>query len=88
MPSRTDANQPAIVEALRAAGCSVFVESAHRGHPWDLVVRHYNSLYLLEVKSPGERLTPREEHIALLFPVAVVRSVDEALRAVEVLYER
>lgn len=87
MAKRVDANQAEIVAALRAAGCSVFCthETAH-GFP-DLVVARDRRTILLEVKSPGGKMTPGQ----LAFfddwrgEVYVVRSVDDALRAIGVL---
>jgi len=86
--SRTDWNQSAIVEALRAAGASVFITSGVRhGFP-DLVVGFDNGnekrTYLLEVKAPDAKLTDDE----LLFmrkwcgDYHVVRSPEEAVRII------
>ncbi len=57
---RVDANQPAIVKALRDAGRTVEVLSdVGRGVP-DLLVAYHGQVFLLEIKTPGEGLTPRE----------------------------
>jgi hypothetical protein len=63
--ARTDANQTAIVSALRAMGCSVFVVSSMgRGFP-DLAAGFDGMNFLLEVKDGSktqseQRLTPDE----------------------------
>jgi len=84
--ARVDANQAAIVKALRAAGCSV--QPIHRcgeGVP-DLLVGYARINWLLECKDgkkpPSAReLTPDQIdwHIAWRGQVAVVNSVEEAL---------
>lgn len=93
---RRDANQPAIVAALRAAGCSVW-DAAHVGGGFpDLVVGRVvagkRRTYLLEVKDgtlpPARRRLNAAElawHDAHLGQRAVVLSVDDALRACELL---
>jgi hypothetical protein len=90
MARRTDANQQPIMDALRAVGCSVC--SLHReGHgvPDLLVARVIDGCrvnLLLEVKTREGRLTKDEaEWLAgWIGPVAIVRSVEDALRAVGV----
>lgn len=91
---RVDANQPEIVDALRAFGCEV--ESMHRfGGGWpDLLVYvpAFAHLHLLEIKDPKRmrkpeskaKLSPTEMlqlEFRRRFPVAVVSTVDEALAA-------
>lgn len=83
---RVDANQPTIIAALRAVGASVQpIYMVGAGVP-DLLVARGGCLYLLEVKTLDGRLTDDERrwHAAWGGPVAVVRTVDEALRAVGV----
>ena len=75
MAKRVDANQAAIVEALRAAGCSVqSLAELGRGvpdllvcaplRPWKRLLpgmpRDETELFLLEVKSPKGQLTSDE----------------------------
>lgn len=81
--AKVDRNQPAIVAALRKAG--VYVESTARlgrGFP-DLVCSYHGYLTLIEVKVPGEPLTPQERrwHAAWdrLCPLFVVETIDDAL---------
>jgi hypothetical protein len=58
--ARVDANQDEIVSALRSVGAAVqSLAAVGRGVP-DLLVGYRGELYLLEVKMPGETLTPRE----------------------------
>lgn len=87
--ARVDDNQAAIVDALRRAGCSVrSLASLGKGCP-DLLVGRAGVNYLLEVKDGSKppckrRLTPDEEafHAAWRGPVAVVESVEDALKSV------
>lgn len=84
---KVDGNQAEIVEALRRAGCSVTVTSGiGKGFP-DLVAGRAGQAYLLEVKRPGERLTPDEVewHDTWHGHAAVVHNIDEALAAVGLL---
>lgn len=85
--ARTDTTQAAIVRALRQAGCSVLVLRASEVGVPDLAVGRNRLTYFLEVKSPGER--PRQSQIAWHArwrgsPVAVVRTVEQALACVGV----
>ena len=53
--ARVDANQEAIVSALRAAGAYVWIV----GLPVDLLVGYRNHTYLVEIKTDAkQRLTP------------------------------
>lgn len=87
--SRTDANQAAIVAALRRAGASVQpLHAVGQGCP-DLLVGYRGQTLLLEVKDGAKppsarRLTPDQVdwHAAWRgSPVAVVCTVSEALEA-------
>jgi Holliday junction resolvase len=91
MAARTDSNQKTIVAALRQAGFSVCILSA-AGHGGvagcpDLVCGGSGTNWLMEVKAPGGKLTPDQVkwYAAWRGQVAVVRSVDDALRVVGVL---
>ena len=84
--ARADLNQAPIVAALRKVGATVY--SLHRvgaGVP-DLLVGFRGVTYLLEVKEPkGGVLTPQQLEFGLAWrgrPVSIVKSVDEALRAI------
>lgn len=81
---KVDDAQAPIVRALRQCGASVqSIASVGLGVPDVLVgVRGVN--YLLEIKTGGEGLTVAETewHHSWRGGVCVVRSVDEALRAV------
>lgn len=91
--AKVDANQPAIVEALRAVGCTVQpLHAVGKGCP-DLLVGlpGTRSNLLLEVKDGSKppsarKLTPDQAvwHDAWRGQVAVVSSVKEALEAVGV----
>ncbi len=89
-----DANQAEIVDALRQVGASVAITSGvGRGFP-DLVVGRHGVTYLVEVK-PGDakdkrqrRLRPSQEEFKATWrgrPVAVLRSVSDALRMIGVI---
>lgn len=92
--SRVDANQPEIVSALRDIGCSV--ESLHRvgGGVPDILVGYRGRNYLMEIKNPeavnrqrGSQLLPEQSawHNAWRgLPVAVVRSINDALEVLGV----
>jgi hypothetical protein len=77
---RRDDNEKPIVDGLTALGFEV-----ERLDVCDLIVRRRSwppdKLRLLEVKSARGSLTPRQKLFRLRFPVAVVRSLDEALEA-------
>lgn len=89
--ARIDPNHADIVQALRAAGCTVLeLKRAGKGVP-DLLVGARGETYLLEVKAPGrlsagaKRSLERQQQWAGAWrgrPVAFVTSVDEALQAV------
>ena len=74
---RRDANEPAIVEALRGLGCEITYLGGF-GCP-DLLVRSPRGRWVpLEVKAPKGRLQASQRAIA--WPI--VRSVEEAVDAV------
>ena len=84
---RVDANQAAIVEALRDAGAMVHcTHEVGSGFP-DLAVAFGGEVYLLEVKTQRGRLNKREQRWhddwidAAGEHLAVVRSPMEALEA-------
>ena len=91
--AKVDANQPDIVAALEAAGCTVLSLAAVGNGVADLLVyrekREFwedSALYLLEVKNPagrGTSLTPDQVKFHAEWPVTVVTTPEEALRAVE-----
>lgn len=76
---RIDATQPLIVERLRAIGAWVKVIA----DPFDLLVAYHGRWYVLEVKSPGGRLTSGQERdiesLGDCATVHIVYSFDEAL---------
>jgi len=77
---RRDANEPQIIEALRAMGCQVWQVSG-TGLP-DLLVRTTAGDYVpLEVKTRTGRLTKVQAQQAAPWPV--VRSVEDALTEVQ-----
>lgn len=87
--ARVDDNHPQIVDALRGIGATVqSLATVGKGCP-DLLVGYRGINLLLEIKDGSKppsarRLTPDEEawHATWRGPVAVVESVDEALRAI------
>lgn len=87
--ARADANQPDIVEALRAVGASVaHIHMVGQGLP-DIIVGFHGVNYLMEIKDGGKppskrRLTPNEQdwHDAWRGSVVVVNDEDQALRAI------
>ena len=82
--SRTDDNQGAIVDALRAIGASVAITSqVGDGFP-DLVVASFGEHFLMEVKVPGGRLTPAQVDFyrGWAGPVYIVETEAEAIAVV------
>lgn len=87
--AKVDATQAAIVQALRDAGCKVLSLAACGNGVPDLLVltQHgkWKALSLLEVKNPkgrGTSLTSYQESFHAEWPVTVVTTPEEALRAV------
>ena len=82
--AKVDANQDAIVSALRAAGASVqSLAPIGKGCP-DLLAAFRGAMYLLEVKDGKAKPNELQQrwHIAWCAPVHVVREPDEALRVI------
>lgn len=86
--ARTDANHAAIRDALRKAGRPVKDLSHVGGGVPDLLTMATDGrLVFIEVKNPkmvpsARKLTAHEQRFADKFPVSVVLTVDDALRAV------
>lgn len=86
--AKRDKTERDIVDALRGIGAQVFrLHTARPGVP-DLVVVWRGRTVFMEVKAPGGRLSPAQcETCAAIEAaggqVAVVRSVDEALHALQ-----
>lgn len=85
--ARRDENEPAIVQALEAVGCTV-TRLNERGVT-DLLVGRNGTNYLMEVKDPSkpkrdQRLTPDQEtwHGTWQGQKAVVKSVTQALAVI------
>ncbi len=82
--ARTDRNQAEIVQALRRAGASVLLlHRVGQGCP-DILCGKNSQNYLLEIKTMEGALTPDEAEFVAGWSgqVQVVRSVEEALRAI------
>ena len=81
---RADSNQAEIVNALRQVGCSVEILSQVGSGCPDLMVGKHGITMLLEVKQPNGELSTEQIiwHGKWQGHVAVVRSVDEAIAAV------
>jgi hypothetical protein len=76
--ARVDENQAAIVSALRAAGCSVWII----GLPVDLLVGKSQQTVLVEIKTAKGTYTPLQEGFMGTWKggaVATIRDVDAAL---------
>jgi hypothetical protein len=85
--ARVDANQDQIVAALRAAGASVqSLAQIGQGCP-DILVALRGAMWLMELKTGKAEPNDKQAkwHIEWCAPVHVVRTPDEALRAVGVL---
>lgn len=83
--ARVDANQDAIVSALRAAGAYVWIV----GLPVDLLVGYRNHTYLVEIKTDAKkRLTPLQADFFDNWKggtLARVNSPESALRMLKVI---
>lgn len=81
---KPDASQGEIVQALRKAGYRVAIISAVGGGVPDLLaLRRDGTVALLEVKVKGGRVRESQERFAAEWPVAIVRSAEEALQVME-----
>jgi hypothetical protein len=85
--ARIDANQGAIVTALRQGGCEVLSLAAMGGGCADLLVHRAGIISLLEIKdgkkSPSrQKLTPQQIKFHRNWPVAIVKNEVEALAVV------
>jgi Holliday junction resolvase len=87
LANKIDDNQTAIVSALRKAGVLVLsLAAVGKGCP-DLLISRGGKLALVEIKDGSkvpskQRLTPDQERFHAVWPVYIVRSVDEALAIV------
>lgn len=83
-PKRTDSNQVAILNALRAVGATVADTHTVGDHFPDLVIGYRGSNYLLEVKTANGHLTHGQLlwHTLWRGNVFVVRTPEEALAAI------
>lgn len=87
--AKKDANHPDIVRGLRQAGCQVLDLGAVGDGCPDLLVKRAGRLLLMEVKDGSkppskQKLTPDQVDFHRLWgdSVVVVKSLDEALKAV------
>ena len=79
---RLDANHSEILAALRRVTNAVSLAAVGGGCA-DLLAKHRDGhLVLIELKSPDGRISPSQRRFAERWPVVVVRTSDEALRAV------
>lgn len=82
--AKVDANQDAIVSALRAAGASVqSLASIGKGCP-DILAAFRGAMFLMEIKRDKKEPNELQQrwHIEWRAPVYVVREPDEALRVI------
>jgi hypothetical protein len=83
--ARVDGNQAEIVSALRVVGAHVHSLHQVGGGCPDLLVCFDGKLYLMEVKASKGRLTDEQKEFMQHFPVSVVRTITDALRAIGVM---
>lgn len=83
---KVDENQAEIVEALRSIGCRVLDLSAVGGGVPDVAVLYKGIIYLLEIKRPKVgKLNALQKAFHAEWaeaPIFVVRTVEEAFRAI------
>jgi len=83
--ARTDNNQKTIVARLRAAGFHVVcTHQAGAGFP-DLIVANKKNTWLVEIKSPGGKLTPAQlkfhkQWNAAARPIIIAHNFDDLLQ--------
>ena len=86
--ARVDANQPAIVSALRAIGATI-LHTHQLKNCFDLLVGYRGRTFLMEIKaSEKEKLTPGEAEFQRTWRGSeyhVVYSVEQAIRIVTTL---
>lgn len=83
-PRRVDLNHAIIRDGLRKLGYPVFDCHALPGMLDIQVLSKAGVIIPMEIKSPGENLTPAEKEYLDTWPGFVVRSLDEALRIMQV----
>jgi len=78
--AKRDANEPEIVDALRAIGCSV----EYLSKPLDLLVGYRGVTFLIEVKGEKGTLTKDQKEFLPTWrgQLAVVRTSDQAIGVV------
>jgi hypothetical protein len=80
--AKRDANEPAIVDALQAAGASVY----RLDQPVDLLIGFRGKLLIAEVKIPDATLNPNQQWFFQTWKgptPPILRSVDDALKLLE-----
>ena len=80
--ARRDANEPEIVEALQAAGASVY----RLDQPTDAVIGYRGKTLLIEIKMPGKDLNENQKRFFAQWKgqtPPILRSVDDALKLLE-----
>ena len=84
--NKRDANEPEIVKALEAIGCSVCMIDA----PADLLIGYRARCFLLEVKSKTGKQTQEQKDFCATWngQYRVVRTVSEAITCVTESYEQ
>lgn len=81
--AKRDSNETEIIAALHSVGASVAQISA-KGLP-DLLVGWRGKTFLMETKTRRGKLTPSQQQFIAAWdgaPVVVVRSIDDALKAI------
>ncbi len=81
--AKRDSNERPIIDALKAAGATVYQISEN--DLWDLIVGFRGDTYLVEVKQPGKGLRPGQEETFKTWSgglIAIIHSVPEALQFV------
>jgi hypothetical protein len=77
---RTDQNQTVIVAALRRLGFEVLSLAPMGDGCPDLLLYRQGKLTLVEVKAPKGTMTPQQVQFRTLWPVTVLRSIEDVMQ--------
>jgi hypothetical protein len=88
MPKRKDANHPAIQKTLERAGAFCIDMTPNPGAGFDQLVFYRGKIFVVEIKSPGGKLTRHERDVMECLEYQhveyhILTTVDQAIRMLE-----